>query len=240
MARRRAGALLFWGVVALYLFRKLGQRWGATVSEARGALPGDEIVPHPMMQTTHAITIWAAPEQVWPWILQMGYYRGGWYTDTNWWDYLADRYLRALVRKETEASGYAHRDAPSADRILPEFQHLEVGEVILDGPPGTAFFTVAALEPNRLLALRSTTHLRYALPRAIRENPRFGVGGEFTWAFILNETTDGDTRLLLRTRANVEPWPYRRVMDAFLPMVDWALARKLLQGVKARAERAAA
>jgi hypothetical protein len=168
----------------------------------------------------------------------MGYYRGGWYTDTDWWDYLPDRFLRYLVREEADKSGYAHRDEPSANRIMPEYQHLKVGDVILDGPPGTACFTVAALEPNRLLALHSTTHVRFLFPKTIRDNPKLGIGGEFTWVFILKETKDSHTRLILRTRANVQPWLYRLFLDALLPLADLALARKMFTGIKQRAEQA--
>ncbi|MEN6411030.1 MAG: hypothetical protein ABFD44_15105 [Anaerolineaceae bacterium] len=228
---------VFFSLAALYLFRRWGQRWGATDTEVDQSLPADELVPHPMVETTHAITIRTRPERVWQWIVQMGYYRGGWYTDTEWWDYLPDRYFRLLVREETRQSGYHHRDEPSASRILPEYQDLKVGDVILDGPPGTTFFTVAALETNRLLALYSTTHPCYLFPRSIRENPKLGIAGEFCWNFILQEIDDGHTRLILRTRLNVQPMLFRVFADAFLPMVDWALARKMLTGIKKRAEQ---
>jgi hypothetical protein len=189
-----------------------------------------------MLETTHACTIDPSPNGVWPWIVQMGYYRAGWYTDPDWWDYWPDRYLRWVSREEAENTGNAHRDAPSADRILPELQNLAAGDVILDGPPGTAYFTVAALEPHRLLALHSTAHLRFLFPAEVRENPRWGIAGEFSWAFVLREMEGGKTRLILRTRGNAAPPLYRYFVAAFLPLADWALARKMLRGIKRRAE----
>ena len=61
----------------------------------------------------------------------------------------------------TEKTGYSLRPEPGANRIIAEFQGLNVGDIVLDGPPGTAFFTVAALEENRALALYSNSHVRY-------------------------------------------------------------------------------
>jgi hypothetical protein len=54
----------------------------------------------------------------------MGYYRAGWYTDPSWWDKPVDEYLKFLAREEAKESSMGHREAPSADRIFPEFQDL--------------------------------------------------------------------------------------------------------------------
>jgi hypothetical protein len=88
-----------------YLVRRLGLRWGATDAEVYRPLPGDEVVPHPMLETTHAITIHAPRAAIWPWLVQMGYQRAGWYTDS--WYQLVDRYL------------FREKRPPSADQILP-------------------------------------------------------------------------------------------------------------------------
>jgi hypothetical protein len=236
MKKHRICSYLLLGGCAVYVLRRWGKRWGASYTETHASLPGDDIVPHPMLETTHAITIGSTPEEVWPWIVQMGYYRGGWYTDRAWWDYWSDRYLRHLVREEAERSGYGHRDEPSADRILEGFQQLEPGEIILDGPPDTAFFVVRAVEPYRLLALHSTSHLSMLFPKSVRENPEYEIGGEFSWAFILRKAEPGHTRLILRTRANIHPWLYRVLVDALIPFADWMMAKKMLTGIKIRAE----
>ena|SRR5438128_728348 len=68
------------------LLRRLGRRWGATDDEVHRPMPADELIPHPMVETTHAITIQAAAAEVWPWLVQTGMDRGGWYSDPEWWD----------------------------------------------------------------------------------------------------------------------------------------------------------
>jgi len=169
----------------------------------------------------------------------MGYYRAGWYTDPSWWDKPVDEYLKSLSRKEAEESGMGHREAPSAERIVPEFQDLKEGDSILDGPPGTAFFTVRLMEPNRALVLYSDSHLRFLVPRSIRENPRYGIYGEFSWAFVLEEKGEQNTRLILRTRANYGPRLYRTLATPLI-LVGGELftARKMLYGIKWRVEGA--
>jgi len=221
-----------------YLLRRQGVRWGATDEEVHEPLPGDEIVPHPMLETTHAVTIDAPAEVVWPWLVQMGHYRAGFYADPSWWDRLPDKYLRSLSRKEAEESGYGFREKPSEERIVPEFQDLAVGDTILDGPPGSAFFTVCLMEPNRALVLYSDTHLRLMAPESIRENPTYGIQGEFSWAFVLEEKGQRGARLILRTRANYGPRLYRALT---LPLIlvggEFLTTRKLLYGIKRRVER---
>lgn len=100
----------------LYGLRRIGRRSGVTAAEAAKVLPGDEIVADPMWESTRAVTIATAPEQVWPWIVQMGYpsLRAGWYTP-HWLDRLT--------------FGIKQR---SADRIVPELQRLAVGDRVPD------------------------------------------------------------------------------------------------------------
>lgn len=222
---------------ATYLLNRWTRMRGATALEAAGPLPGDNIIAAPMLQTTHAITIDAPPTQVWPWLLQMGYYRAGWYTDNDyWWDRLADRYLRRLVRREAEHSEQGFRQQRSEERLVAEWQRLAPGDVILDGPPGTAYFTVVALEPNRILTLYSDTHLRFLFPLWLRDHPRAAIGGDFSWAFVLQPTEGGRTRLLIRARARIRPTWYRAIATLTFPIVDAALVMKMLQAIKRRAE----
>lgn len=210
---------------AYAILRRLGCRWGATDAEVDEPLPGDEMVTHPTVETTHAISISAAPTQVWPWLVQMGYGRAGWYTN-DWWYRLIDRYI-------------FHVDMPRVERILPDLQQLMQGDVIPDGPPGTASFTVVGFEPERLLALYSTTHGTVWLPRVLRDNPALGIHGELGWVFVLRQPTPGTTRLILRTRATGGPTLYRVLAWALLPPADFLVAGMLLRTVKRNAERAA-
>jgi hypothetical protein len=222
-------------VCGAYLLRRMGRRWGASDDEVHRPMPGDELISHPMVETTHAITIQASAAEVWPWLVQMGMDRGGWYSDPEWWDGLAEKVLWSFLASE-EKTGYSIRAEPSADRIIAKFQNLKVGDIVLDGPPGTAFFTVAALEEKRVLALYSNSHVRYIVPDVLRDNPRVNIQGEFSWVFILDEVDANTTRLILRTRLNYGPRVFRVLTRPFFWPVDFVLARKTLWGIKRRVE----
>jgi hypothetical protein len=85
--------------------------------------------------------------------------------------------------------------------------------------------------------LYSDSHLRFMVPRSIRENPRYGIYGEFTWAFVLEEKGAKNTRLIVRTRASYGPRLYRALT---LPLVvvggEFFTTRKMLYGIKRRVE----
>ena len=93
------------------------------------------------------------------------------------------------------------------------------------------------MQPNRALVLYSDSHLRFLVPRSIRENPRYGIYGEFSWAFVLEEKDESNTRLILRTRANYGPWLYRALTMPFVLVGgEFFTARKMLYGIKRRVE----
>lgn len=221
-----------------YLLNRLGRRWGAIDAEYYRSLPRDTIIPHPMVETTHAVTINASAAEVWPWLVQMGYYRAGWYMDPAIWDKAIVMVLSRMMTPE-ERAAYMPRTEPSADRIIPEFQSLAPGDTIADGPPGTAYFTVGALEPNRVLGLFSKTHLWYYVPPALRNNKRLGIYGELSWTFVLNEVDPRTTRLILRTRANTGPPILRAMLSLVLVPTDFFNARRLLTHIKRRVAKAA-
>jgi hypothetical protein len=177
-----------------------------------------------MLETTHAITIHAPPAAVGPWLVQMGYERGWWYTDARWY-----RLVETVLWKA--------KPHTSADRIIPEFQQLAVGDIVPDGPPGTAFFTVATLEPQRVLALYSTTHLLFMAPASVRNNPRAGLSCEFSWVFILEEKEEDVTRLIVRTRASYGPRLFRMLTIPLLYPADFLVGRMMLQAIKQRVEQ---
>jgi hypothetical protein len=102
-------------------------RWGATNEEVARVMPGDEVVPRPTFNATRAITIKATPGKIWPWLVQIGFGRAGWYS----YD-LLDNFGKA-----------------SSEEILPALQHLSVGDFIPIGPVKDAGMWVESFDPNR-------------------------------------------------------------------------------------------
>ncbi len=210
--------------------------WGATAAEQTMPLPGDDLVPSAVMQITHAVTIDAPPRQVWPWLVQTGQGRAGFYSDSKFWDRCVDWYYRRLSggRDGKAAVGY---HVAADDRIVAAWQNPQVGDIIADGPPGTAYYVVRQAEPGRSFVLFTDTHLRYLLPARLRDNPRLGVSGEISDSFLLTEPEPGTTRLIRRMRLGCGPWPFRAyAVPVVLIWGEAITARNLLRGVKRRAE----
>ncbi len=189
-----------------------GRTYGSTARERDLMLPGDRIVGRPQVVTDHAVTVDAPPSAVWPWLLQMGWGRGGWYT-ARW----VDRLL-------FPANG------PSADDIIPDLQGLSIGDFIPDGPPETECgMIVEQLEPERALVLHSNSHL----PLSWRERAEL----DWSWAFVLHPLDDGRrTRFHFRSRWTTAPWWF--TLGGWLVVVpaDFVMSRAMLRGVKERAE----
>jgi hypothetical protein len=201
------------GYAALHV---LGRRAGSTAEERRLRMAGDELVPQPHILTNHAITIEAQPADVWPWLTQMGWHQGGYYTPA-WVD-------RLLFRQNW----------PSLDHLDPALlRDLEIGDTIPDGPPGTAEFVVVEVDAPQALLLRSTTHL----PPAWRE--KFGAEIDWTWSFRLTELPGGRTRLQLRVRGRTAPrWLTATYLATIIP-ADYVMSGGMLRGIKRRAESGA-
>lgn len=195
-AAATSAAAIYW-----FAIRPWSINWGATSAEVEAPIPGDEVIRDPKHVSTRAVTINAQPEDVWPWLVQMGYRRGGLYT----YDWI-DRLLGAL-------------DEPSAERILPQFQHLEVGDLIPigNGPD----WPVKDLEPNRFLL----AHIQ-------------APGMEFTWAWVLNELDESHTRLVLRIRSQLSG-PIPTMLFHLADPGSFLMTRQHLLGIKRRAQVAA-
>src|SRR5664280_1693994 len=212
-------------------------RWRATPKERRMRLPGDELVPAPLLQTTGAVMIDAPPQQVWPWLVQTGQGRAGFYSDSPFWDRCGDWYYRRLAREQPGTAEVGYRVAAD-DRVVASWQNLRVGDVIADGPPGTAYYVVRQAEPDRVFALFTDTHLPHLLPARLRDNPRLRIHGELSDAVVLSEVEPGRTRLVRRMRMTCGPWPFRLLaVPIVLVWGDWVTERNFLRGVKRRAER---
>jgi menaquinone-dependent protoporphyrinogen IX oxidase len=172
--------------------------WGSTVSEATTRFPGDELLEQADGVATRAIEINAPASAVWPWIAQIGPApRGGAYT-YDWIENLLGLNMH------------------SVDRVLPEFQRPQLGDVI---GYGANRMRIERLEPERVLAWRSED-------------------GNWVWCFVLVER-DRITRLISRNRFRLPTLVARLGM---LPMEPASLLmeRKMLRGIKRRAERLAA
>jgi len=211
----RAAALAATLAATVATVHRLGRTYGSTPAERAADLPGDELVADAQFECQHAITIDAPAEVIWPWLVQMGWHRGGWYT-ARWVDLLLFPANRA-----------------SADEIIPELQHLGVGDFIPDGAPETACgFVVQDLEPARHLVLRSNSHL--PLSWRTRRHARL----DWTWAFVLVPLDGGGrTRFTFRWRARTSPWWVRAFCWVAIVPADLVMSRDMLRGVKKRAER---
>lgn len=189
---------------ALYWFplRRWFGRWGTTPDDLNRVMTGDAVIVNPTHSATHAVTVDAPADHVWPWLVQMGYQRGGLYS----YDWL-DRLFGIL-------------DRPSAKRVLPEFQHLAVGDKILLGPRRGEELTVTALEPFRALVLSYNAH-----------------GFQWVWQFGLYPLDNNRTRLVTRGTERVPNtaagWLFMRVMEP----AAFVMTRRMLLGLKQRAER---
>lgn len=173
--------------------------WGATPGEAQAVLPGDEILDDVAIQTTRAITVEAPPEAIWPWLVQMGPTpRAGVYT----YDWIERR---------------LGIDIENSDRILPEYQHLEVGEYFPLNARKDNGLTVRQVEERRALVLQWTP-------------------ARSTWAFVLVPREDGSTRLISRNRLpGSGPLFWLGMVFAMEPG-SLVMEQKMLKGIKRRAE----
>jgi len=248
--------------------RPWARTWGVDRTEAATILPGDDIVADPTVVETRAITIDAAPGDVWPWLVQMGYGRGGFYS----YDVL-------------DQKGH------STDRIVPEWQHLEAGDQIPTNPAGG--FAVRVVEPEHALVLYVDDGITQrwvtpigpgaddldasaavtadqdaapaesdsavsgattgepeptAMPAGVRASGAIltaGMPREFagTWAFVLRPTPEGRTRLIERFRfrfpSNLPAGAPRQVAMRAVGFGVFLMTRRQLLGIRERAERLA-
>jgi hypothetical protein len=170
-------------------------RWGATAEEVERTLPGDEVVIQPTFNATRALTVTARPADIWPWLLQLGSKRAGFYS-YDWRD---------------------NTGIPSAEYILPEFQHLSRGDFIPMTPDGKQGMWVKDFK----------TH-EYILWWAKK--------GNATWLWQLSPRDGATTRLITRLRVKYEwtlPWVFYYLLQ---DVGDIVMMRKCLLGLKRRVE----
>ena len=193
-------------------------RWGATDEEVDRAYPGAHLVPEGERGATMAVTIEAPPDQVWPWLIQMGGDRGGWYS----WDRLDNG------------------GRPSAREVHPEWQDLTLGDNVKYWTAAGAVdaWEVAALESNRFLGLRGLTDLRGRNLDPKQPRPSGYIEG--LWGFLLNELPGGRTRLVIGGCQAIRPrWVGRFVFQWIFPPLVWVMQARMLAVLKRNIEGAA-
>jgi hypothetical protein len=186
--------------------------WGTTAHEQTMPVPGDDLTPKDAAQQTMAVSINARPDQIWPWLVQMGIDRAGLYS----WLWVENGLMRL--------------GATNADEIHPEWQDLKIGDVMAFTPEhypgGRRGPKVVAIQPEHSLVLDSSPGAPHGTIFA-------------TWQFLLTSTDDGRTRLLMRSRADRRRPLGLRVMDFVLQPGYLLMDRAMLLGIRSRAERIA-
>jgi hypothetical protein len=191
--------LLALSVVYWFPIRRWMNRWGAAPSDLTRVMAGDGLLVNHTYSGTLAVVVNAPPEHIWPWLVQIGYQRGGLYS-YDWLDRL-----------------FGYLDRPSATRILPEFQHLAVGdEIPLGRGPG---WPVAVVDPDRALVL----------------DMRNMGGFDWVWQFGLYAIDEKQTRLVSRSRVRTSSRWARLATYAIEP-AGFVMTRRMLLGLKQRAE----
>jgi len=185
------------------LLRKRCLTWGARLDEVETEMPGDDLLPEAPLVTTRAVTVGAPPAEIWPWLVQMGPGRGGAYT----YDWIENLFGLNMH---------------SADRILPEFQDLKVGDTMPMGAKGPVV-RIEILEPDAAMVMRSED-------------------GMWVWAFgLCPDDTEDVTRLVSRNRiAAPSSGPAARIFFRYvMEPGSLVMERKMLLGIKKRVERTA-
>lgn len=205
--------------VYLMVIRPWHLKWGATADEVDRVLPGDNLIPNVKINATHAITIEAPIERVWPWIAQIGQGRGGFYS------YEAIENSMGL-------------NIHNAARILPEYQHPQVGESM---PFATGGFGVpyAIVDAPRALVIHGDTRVP-GEGSSIAGMPSMRPGDYIAvaWGWYLESIDDHTTRFIERWRADYGPGMLNTLIyRLFMEPGAFIMERKMLLGIKARAER---
>jgi hypothetical protein len=215
----RVGAGLLTVLVCTGLIYHLGLRnwclrWGTTQSEAYATLPGDDLLPAYASEATHAITIHASPQRVWPWLMQIGQDRSGFYSYT----FLENLFLA---------------DMPKVEHLVPDWKPRAPGETIWFGTAkrfgGRGRMIAAMVEPQREFAMVTVNdwqRLRAGSPAQ-----------EAVWSFTLEPLEDGQTRLIARVRGGEAPTLSSRLAGRlFWEPAHFVMEQRMLRRIRDLAE----
>jgi len=214
-----AGAALIGAYVVAIRPRLL--TWGATAEEAERTLPGDELVADAKMKATHAITIDAPAAEVWPWLVQIGHQRAGWYSYDS---------LHRLMG----IAGSVENQERSAEHVIPELQALDVGDMIEIGPD--MGYKVVEIDPGRALVL----HIAVEMGTFRSFDPAEETPNDFfasSWTWFLKELGENKTRLIVRIQMDYAPSALQALMvRGVIEPGSFVMERKTLLGIKRRVE----
>jgi hypothetical protein len=207
--------LVLAGLVYHLGLRNWCMRWGTTPAEVHATLPGDDLFPVYTGQATHAITIHASPQQVWPWLMQIGQDRSGFYSYT-----IFENMFGA--------------DMPKVEHLVPDWQPRTVGETVWFATPkrfgGQGKMIPAIVEPNRAFAMVS--------PNDWQRLQAGGRAQEGMWTFTLEPQGNGQTRLIARVRGGTPPTLMSRLVGRlFWEPAHFVMERKMLRTIRDLSER---
>jgi hypothetical protein len=195
MRRLRDAALLVTAILTGVISRRPVRPLG---DEKRRALPGDQLLANSRARWTHGVTLHARPREIWPWLVQMGCRRAGWYS----------------------YDGLDNGGVASANRIVPELQRVEVGDLFPASPTAEDGFFVKAVDPEHSLVLGGEAGTRYSA----------------TWAFVLEPQDETSTRLLTRASGEYKRFTVALMLGLVLRPIDFGMQREQLLNLKQRVE----
>jgi hypothetical protein len=212
----KAIGLVLAGFVVIYavLLRPWHLRWGTTPAEAHGILPGDELVPSAAEQVTHAITIDAPPEKVWPWLMQIGQDRSGFYSYT---------FLENLIGCEM----------PEIHQLRSDWPSRHPGETVWFGSPkhfhGDARMVAGRIDPQKAFVM--------VMPADWQKIQSGGQARESSWGFVVQPIDGGRSRLIARLRSGPPANPWNQFIGAlFWEPAHFVMERRMLLTIKKLAE----
>jgi hypothetical protein len=189
--------------------------WGTTAGEAHATLPGDEVFPVYTGEATHAITIRATPDKIWPWLMQIGQDRSGFYSYT---------FLE-------NAFGC---DMPKVEHLVPDWKARARGETVWFCDPkrfnGEGKMIPAVVETNRAFTMVS--------PKDWQQVQAGRHADEGFWGFTLQPIDGGRTRLIARVRNGPPPTLGSRLMGRlFWEPAHFVMEQKMLRTIRDLAEQ---
>ena len=209
LAALEGAALIMWNLAATPFIGRRRLRWGTVGTEASDPLPGDALVPEPKWSYTLGVAVDASPEDVWPWIAQIGQGRGGFYSYQT-----LENIVGCRIANTTQ--------------ILPAHQHPVVGDDIFLHPTAPPV-RIEIVDPPNVLVL-------FGSPADVGDEQSWGAS---TWQFVVQPGHDGGSRLLTRGRYDHSPdWKSRLAFGRFpIEAISFVMSRKMMLEIKRLAER---